>query len=168
MGGKRMKGRLSVYAALLCVAITGCAPQGARSQGKTGVPESVNEEVTDTIIGKMEKHSYSGLFPVAAGEHIHYTLTIQNQKYSGDGVFKLIKNCLNAENKTYKSEEYHGRRYTQRGIPGDNDATVWQLKADDRTIFNFLYNSSDNTLTLLNNNFEIAGGASDYTLKPEE
>ena len=63
---------------------------------------------------------------------------MQNHEYSGDGVFKLIKNCLNAENKTYKSEEYHGRRYTQRGIPGDNDATVWQLKADDGTIFNFL------------------------------
>ena len=53
-------------------------------------------------------------------------------------------------------------------MPGDNDATVWQLKADDGTIFNFLYNSSDNTLTLLNDHFEIAGAASDYILKPEE
>ncbi len=163
-----MKGRLSVYAALFCVAIIGCAPQGGLSQGKTAVPESVSEEVTDTILGKMEKHSYSGLFPVASGEYIHYTLTIQNQEYSGDGVFRLKITYRDVRNKAYKSEEYHGRRYTQRGMPGDNDATVWQLKADDGTIFNFLYNSSDNTLTLLNDNFEIAGAASDYILKPEE
>lgn len=165
-----MKSSLLLSAALFCTVLVGCAPHDGKPQAEANVKDDISktEVSADASLGKLEMHKYSGVMTAASGELVRYSLTIQNQKYSGDGVFKLIKNCLNAENKTYKSEEYHGRRYTQRGIPGDNDATVWQLKADDGTIFNFLYNSSDNTLTLLNDNFEIAGAASDYTLKPEE
>lgn len=170
LNGKGMKVSLLVSATLLCAALVGCAPHDGKTQVEANEKNDISktEVSADASLGKLETHKYSGVVTESSGERIRYSLTVQNREYSGDGVFKLIKNCLNAENKTCKSVEYLGRRYTQRGIPGDNDATVWQLKADDGTIFNFLYNSTDNTLTLLNDNFEIAGAASDYTLKPEE
>lgn len=58
-----------------------------------------------------------------------------------------------------------GKRFTQRGIPGDNDAIVWQLVTDDKKdIFNFLY-EDEQTLSLLNDKFEKNSTGLDYTLK---
>ena len=57
-----------------------------------------------------------------------------------------------------------GKRYTQRGTPDDNDATVWQMIADnEQDIFNFLV-ESDSTLVLLNDRFERNKSDLNYSL----
>lgn len=95
-------------------------------------------------------------------------MTVKAPEHSGNGEFDLLITDIDSGGKEETATEYHGKRYTQRGMPGDNDATVWQLKADDGNVFNFLYDSGENTLTLLNDNFELAGVASDSTLKSVE
>lgn len=61
---------------------------------------------------------------------------------------------------------YMGRRYTLRGIPTDNDATVWRLESDNgKNAFNFLYGADGQTLTLLNSHFEMPESDLNYSLK---
>lgn len=126
------------------------------------------KEETDSTLGDLQIRTYSGLLPAASGPGIHYLLTIRNREYGGDGMFMLIMTYLEAKNGEDESFEYIGKRYTLRGMAGNNDATVWQLKAEDGTIFNFLYDSNENTLTLLNDNLEKAETTLNYTLQPEE
>lgn len=95
--------------------------------------------------GKWIDERYEGTLPATDTSGIKYRLKLRHREHSGDGRFLLRL--------TYPDSErvYTGRRYTQRGIPSDNDATVWQLVADDGTsTFNFLYKAGDNTLVPLN------------------
>ena len=58
--------------------------------------------------------------------------------------------------------------YTQRGIPGHNDATVWQMVTDDKQeIFNFLLQDRE-TLILLNDQFEVPQSKQNYALTLKE
>lgn len=53
-----------------------------------------------------------------------------------------------------------------RGIPTDNDATVWRLESDNgKNAFNFLYGADGQTLTLLNSHFEMPESDLNYSLK---
>ena len=63
---------------------------------------------------------------------------------------------LEAENGKDETVTYTGRRFTQRGSADDKDAVVWQLVADDGTVFNFLVSKEGTSLTLLNDKFEAA------------
>lgn len=92
-------------------------------------------------------------------------LTVRNREYSGDGSFWLLLTYLDAEQGEDRSFVYTGKRFTLRGIPNDNNATVWQLVADDgETIFNFLY-EDEKTLIRLNDKFEKSKTNLNYSLK---
>lgn len=144
-------------------------------RSKTIVPrsetrqENVSSEQRDSIVqaselGIMEEHLYEGLLPSASGPGTEYRLLIRNRQYSGDGTFRLTLNCKGADNIKDKSVTYTGKRFTQRGIPGDDNATVWQCITDDGTrIFNFL-RLNENTLMLLNDKFEKPDTQSNYNL----
>lgn len=86
-------------------------------------------------------------------------------KHSGDGTFLLRLTYLEAENGKDAVYTYVGRRYTQRGIPSDKDAVVWQLVADrDEDVYNFLCDKDAQTLTLLNRDFEKNESGLNYSL----
>ncbi len=119
----------------------------------------------DLALGAGQSHTYEGLLPAASGPGIRYSLTVWSRQHSGDGTFSLTMTYIEAENGKDQSFSYTGKRFTQRGIPGDNDATVWQLVTDDKKdIFNFLY-EDEQTLTLLNDKFEKSSSGLNYTLK---
>lgn len=61
-----------------------------------------------------------------------------------------------------------GRRYTLRGMAGDENATVWQLVADNGNTFNFQFEREKNALTLLNNKLERPQTKLNYTLTAVE
>lgn len=72
---------------------------------------------------------------------------------------------LEAENGEDRSYTYTGRRFTLRGMAGDENATVWQLVADsDKGTFNFL-REDDTTLTLLNDRLEKPETTLNYSLR---
>ena len=73
---------------------------------------------------------------------------------------------LEAEDGKDITFSYTGRRLTLRGIPSDADATVWQLLVDgkEKDVFNFL-REDDQTLTLLNKDFEKNDSQLNYSLK---
>ena len=51
---------------------------------------------------------------------------------------------LEAENGKDAVYNYMGKRNTQRGIPANPDAIVWQLLPDNgKNIFNFLYDAEN-------------------------
>ena len=119
----------------------------------------------DLALGAGQSHTYEGLLPAASGPGIRYSLTVRSRQHSGDGTFSLTMTYIEAEDGKDQSFSYTGKRFTQRGIPGDNDATVWQLVTDDKKdIFNFLYDD-EQTLTLLNDKFEKSSSGLNYTLK---
>lgn len=122
-------------------------------------------EETATELGKMQVHSYEGLLPAASCPGIEYKLTIRNREHSGDGTFQLALTYKEAENGEDHTFTYNGKRLTLRGIPGDDNATVWQCVADDSNqVFNFL-REDENTLTLLNDKCEKAQTDLNYSLK---
>lgn len=119
----------------------------------------------DAALGRLQVRTYEGLLPCASCPGIRYTLTVRNREYSGDGSFWLLLTYLDAEQGEDRSFVYTGKRFTQRGIPNDNNATVWQLVADDgETIFNFLY-EDEKTLIRLNDKFEKSKTNLNYSLK---
>lgn len=122
---------------------------------------------TATELGKMQVQSYEGFLPAASCPGIEYQLTIRNREHSGDGTFQLILTHKEAENGEDRTFTYNGKRLTMRGIPGDDNATVWQCITDDNDnhkIFNFLREDA-NTLILLNDKCEKSQDSLNYSLK---
>lgn len=122
------------------------------------------EKSSSTALEEMQESTYQGLLPSASGSGIVYLLTIYSSKYSGDGTFKLTLTYKEADNGKDMSFTYRGRRFTQRGIPGNNDATVWQCISDEgNETFNFL-KENETTLTLLDNDFKKSQTKLNYSL----
>lgn len=119
---------------------------------------------TDASAGEWLVRTYEGDLPSASGSGIRYTLTVRNREHSGDGTFLLVMTYIGADNGKDESFASVGRRYTLRGMAGDDNATVWQMKADDGAIFNFLYDGKADTLTLLSDEMEKAETDLNYTL----
>lgn len=122
-------------------------------------------EETATEMGSIQTHSYVGLLPAASCQGIEYKLTIRNREHSGNGTFQLTLTYKEAENGEDRTFTYNGKRFTLRGIPGDDNATVWQCITDDNNnIFNFL-RENVNKLTLLNDKCEKAKDNLNYSLR---
>ena len=123
-------------------------------------------EENNSQLGKLLLRTYEGILPSASGTKVHYTLIVRNQEYSGDGTFSLT--LTYPEDEKEKDATYNGKRFTQRGIPGNDNATVWQFVSDDKKeTFNFLYENED-TLTLLNKDFKKNDSNLNYSLKLQE
>lgn len=134
--------------------------QGAYSTGMTA--DSLVRNGQPVL---AEVRSYEGVLPAASCPGIRYVLTVRAPRHSGDGTFDLSLTYLEAEDGKDQTFRYTGRRWTQRGMPGDNDATIWQLVADDSgEKFNFLV-ESDSVLVLLNEQGERISSEQDYTLR---
>lgn len=135
------------------------------------IPDAVVGEITlkpdadaDTSTGDMVCRRWEGLLPAASCPGIRYSLAVHSREHSGDGTFRLVMTYIEAEDGRDVSYAYSGRRYTLRGMAGDDNATVWQFVADNGEIFNFQYDSGGNTLTLLNAEFERPQTKLNYTL----
>lgn len=113
----------------------------------------------------MLLRTYEGIIPSNKQAESRYTLTIYNKIYSGDGFFSLEIAHFKTKRKTSSFITYSGKRYTQRGIPGNNDATVWQLIASNKhKIFNLLV-ENENRLILLTEAFKKENAESNRTLE---
>ena len=124
-----------------------------------------DSSAADSSLGDWQERTYEGVLPAADTPGIRYTLTVRNREYSGDGIFVLAMTYLEAENGKDETVAYTGRRFTQRGSADDKDAVVWQLVADDGTVFNFLVSKEGTSLTLLNDKFEKPQSGLNYTLR---
>lgn len=122
----------------------------------------------DTSTGDMVCRRWEGLLPAASCPGIRYELTLHSREHSGDGTFRLVMTYLEAEDGKDMSYAYTGRRYTLRGMAGDENATVWQLVADNGNTFNFQFEREKNALTLLNNKLERPQTKLNYTLTAVE
>lgn len=130
-----------------------------------GTAVACEQSDTAGALGEMQVSVYEGLLPAASGPGIEYRLTISHMEHSGDGTFELTLTYKEAENGEDKAFVYTGKRFTQRGIPDDDNATVWQcISEDGKQTFNFLC-EDENTITLLNDKFERAQSQLNYSLK---
>lgn len=124
-----------------------------------------SRDETATELGKMRVHSYEGLLPAASCLGIEYKLTVRNREHSGDGTFQLTLTYKEAEDGGDRTFTYNGKRLTMRGIPGDDNATVWQCIADgNNQVFNFL-REDEKTLILLTDKCEKTQTDLNYSLK---
>lgn len=140
---------LYILAAIFLVAVGACKGDRAVQSKAEAVTEhaALDESRADTLgLGRV----VTSCFASPDSESIR--LTVTSREYSGDGRFRLLV----TDPLTGEENEYEGRRFTQRGIPSDADATVWQLRPDDNdsVIYNFLYSSATSSLTLLNTLYE--------------
>lgn len=120
----------------------------------------------DTNLGVWINEHYEGILPAADCPGIKYQLYVRHREYSGDGNFLLRITYLEAEDGNDAVYNYIGKRTTQRGIPTNPDAIVWQLSPDnDNCTYNFLYDAKKLTLTLLDKLFEPIKSKLNYTLK---
>lgn len=144
-----------------CIAI-GCVSCGNMKKAN-GISLTEQEELTDGL-GEMKVHSYKGVLPAESCPGIEYLLTIRNREHSGDGTFTLSLTYKEAENGKDKTFTYTGKRYTQRGITDDDNATVWQcISEDGKHIFNFL-RIDEKKILLLNDKFEKIQDGQNYML----
>lgn len=133
-------------------------------RGKMLFKQSSSDNNRD--LGNWVEGHYTGVLPAADCPGIRYRLYVRHREHSGDGQFYLQLTYLEADNGKDAVYTYMGKRYTLRGIPTDNDATVWQFVSDNgESIFNFLYDADGRTLTLLNNRFEMPESELNYSLK---
>lgn len=121
----------------------------------------------DPSLGAWQEERYEGILPAADGPGIRYRLAVRHRAHSGDGHFLLRLTCLEAEEGRDVTHTCLGRRFTQRGIPSDADAVVWQLVPDGGgEACLFLYEAGQQTLTLLGAGGErLSSGGADYTLR---
>ncbi len=138
-----------ILAGAFLVTSGGCRGKRATQPTAETTPEhaALNESTPDTLgLGRVVTSRF------ASPDSESIRLTVTSREYSGDGRFRLLV----TDPLTGEENEYEGRRFTQRGIPSDADATVWQLRPDDNAslIYNFLYNSAAASLTLLNARYE--------------
>lgn len=133
-------------------------------RGKILFKQSTSDNNRD--LGNWVEEHYTGVLPAADCPGIRYQLYVRHRGYSGDGQFLLQLTYMEADNGKDAIYTYMGRRYTLRGIPTDNDATVWRLESDNgKNAFNFLYGADGQTLTLLNSHFEMPESDLNYSLK---
>ena len=148
-----MRKMIYVMAVVGVEVAVGCTSGGGmQSRGNVEADSIAQGSVcdADSTLGEWVKIGYAT--PMTDSRAVHYNLTITHRQHSGDGRFAMRVADLTMG----KTEEYAGRRFTQRGIPSDNDATVWQLVCgDEDRIFNFLYDSKTNCLTLLDSQYEL-------------
>ena len=123
----------------------------------------------DATLGAWQELHYEGVLPAADCPGIRYALTLRHREHSDDGTFQLQMTYLEAEDGKDITFSYTGRRLTLRGTSPDADATVWQLLVDgkEKDTFNFL-RDDDQTLTLLNKDFEKNDSQLNYSLKRTE
>ena len=120
----------------------------------------------DSHLGEWKETHYEGVLPAADCPGIEYRLTIRHREHSGDGSFWLQLTYLEAQNGKNMTYAYTGKRITQRGIPSDANAIVWQLVPDqEEYVYNFLCEKDGQLLTLLNGDFERNSSELNYTLK---
>lgn len=120
--------------------------------------------IVNPALGLLEERTFEGLTPAASNPGIEWTLNIYNQKNSGDGVYKLQMNYLEADNGKDQINTSYGRLYTLRGDAINKNATVYQLVpfvGNGNT--NFLCSDST-TLELVNDKFERAKTKLNYSL----
>lgn len=119
----------------------------------------------DNSLGDWEELHYEGMLPAADCPGIKYQLYIRHRVHSGNGNFLLYLTYLEAENGKDRTYTYMGKRNTLRGTPTDENATVWQLVSDNKEeVYNFLCDKENQTLTLINNNFEKSQSELNYSL----
>ncbi len=118
---------------------------------------------SDDSLGVWKEVCFEGVFSEENGEYVKYRLLIRHREYSGDGYFLLQSVHVDGD----ANDEYccMGKRYTQRGIPVDNNAIVWQLVGDDGARYNFVYDSKKESLRLLNGNFKLVELESNWMLR---
>lgn len=108
----------------------------------------------DPSLGALVERTFAGQLPGADCPGIDFTLTIDNQENSGDGVYQLDMNYLEADNGKDKLFTEKGRLYTLRGDATDPNATVYQLVSyDGKSTTNWLTVGTD-SLLLVNQKFE--------------
>lgn len=161
--------RHSIPAAIACIALFSACSSDPKQQGQENAATA--QLLSDTLSADssaQETLVFEGLLPAASGPGIVYNLHVSSPRHSGDGTFRLSLTYKEAEDEQDKTFTYSGRRYTQRGIPGHNDATVWQMVTNDKQeIFNFLLQDRE-TLILLNNQFEVPQSKQNYALTLKE
>lgn len=90
---------------------------------------------------------YDGTCIGDSGKLYDCFLVVAHWEHSGDGDFFFTYSPQ--EDSLKQKTPYEGKRFTLRGIPGDNDATVWQCITYDRKhIFNFLRKDSTQLIWL--------------------
>ena len=119
-----MRKMIYVMAVVGVVVAVGCTSGGGlQCRGNVEADSIAQGSVcdADSTLGEWVKTGYAT--PMTDSRAVHCNLTITHRQHSGDGRFVMRVTDLTMG----KTEEYAGRRFTQRGIPSDNDATVWQL-----------------------------------------
>lgn len=167
-----MRNTIFAACAAACILLAGCKNSTAEGESARNAFSSDTEaaapvpadEAADGLGAWNESH-FEGVLPAADCPGIRYELCIRSREHSGDGSFRLDMTYLEAEDGKDVTYSYSGSRNTQRGIPGNNDATVWQLVADDGSVFNFLYDAGKQSLTLLSGSFEPVDSDLNYTLE---
>lgn len=162
-----MENKLLLSCCLLGTLLCGCNSSGGKGAGQE-LPAAPDTPGTLTISQsqpELIRNVYQGILPAPSGGTIAYTLTICSPRYSGDGTFTLERSFSGSRNGADSLSVLTGNRYTQRGIPGETDATVWQCISDpDKQIFNFLVRK-DSALILLRNDFTLPPSAGKYILQ---
>lgn len=120
-------------------------------------------KATGNGLSETSEQNYTGVLPSASGAGIIYSLQI-NSPENTDGTFHLTLKYKEGEKGKDKTFTYSGKRLTLKGIPGNNNATVWQCINDgDKETFNFL-RENDSTLILLSDKLELPKTDLNYTL----
>ncbi len=141
-------------------------------QSKGNKAEIVAESATDSLymvndstLGEMQTCVYEGVLPATGSKGTKYFLTIRSQENSGDGTYSMTTTYIGTDKGKDKTVDSKGKRLTQRGIPSDKNATVYQLVPEDGSENIFFLAQGDSALVLLSGEMELPESGLNYTIK---
>lgn len=148
--------------AAFCMAVCLCSCAGHKDGDRVAAVSSVaavaKADCDGSGLGEPVEVVYEGM--TSSVPVCNVSLAVRHRRNSGDGVFRFAAVCAGDT-----VELVEGKRYTQRGIPGDNDATVWQFVSSGRErIFNYLV-KNDSVLVLLDDKFQVVSDADSLSLE---
>ncbi len=120
-------------------------------------------------LGPWAEVHYEGMLPSEDGSAVTCSLSVRHRRHSGDGRFQLRLARRGAGSGADETFVCMGRRNTQRGVPADANAVVWQLVPDrGQGFYNFLLVEGGQCLVVLDRNFEKLATCPDCILKRME
>ncbi|GEM_PF-114631 len=148
----------------LCAGLALSACHSNRQNSMYDDNESVEIYGTDST-GMYSIYGYEGIVPGENGKPVEYLIVIAEQIDSVNGQYQMVTTYIAADNTPVKSTYSKGQKSTQKGVPGNKNATVYTLVPDSgSTVATNLWVESDTTVIVLDNQLNTPKNKEKYRL----
>ena len=147
----------------------------AKTNSTDMIKHDAKPETKDTMVitgslhmqdnqGKVVERIYEGSLPAASSPAIKYTVSMYNQLYGGEGVYKMVTDYAGANNGKDEVSTNYGRFTIQVGENDARNATIYHLQSFDKTE-HYYFLLGEKQIKMLDQQGDSIKSEHNYTLK---